>query len=409
MLALSVAATLFVAPASESETKPTPEHSVVLTTLLGRSGDSSVTGKLRVTGIQVTPRLIAVSTNAVSGQLPVAVRDAASPQRLAIKLAESTRSQYWEVESDEGSITRGQVRYVDAKTGVALVELEAPLAAWAKCEGPQAEREQTAQLRSGIVDGDYAVDLRPSASGRWDVVTPVPRQYESGVAYDSKQRCMGLVVGATSAGAAYLLPPDQLAEVVAASDASARDARSELRWSIGLGLGTAIGPSAQVRSSFLLRGDLLVDRRWGFALESSWQAFNLDALQTTPSYRELRTRNHHVVVGGLGSYLFGSPAQAVRAGLTAGAGLDLQLDDERGRTLTVAEGCDPTAECPIDVDTDRRLVVDPRIDVIVGADLLGLRPVRKHHLAGIRVGYRAHIIVPTPVSNFHVITVTVQL
>jgi hypothetical protein len=392
----------------ETATAPAAPHSVVLTTRLGRSGDSSLTGKLRVMGIQVTPRLIAVSTNAVSGQLPVAVRDAASPQRLALKLAESTRSQYWEVASSEGSVTRGQVRYVNAKSGVAIVELEEPLAAWERCEGPASEEVQTAVLRSGLTQGAYEVELRPAPDGRWDVTTPVPRHYESAVSYDEKGRCMGLLVGAASPGAAFLLTPTRLAEVVVGATKSIQEARSEVRWSVGFGLGTAIGPDAQVRTSFVGRGDLLVDRRWGMALETSWQAFNDDSLEETPSYRELRARVHHLVFGGLGTFLFGNPAQSVRAGLAAGAGLDLQLHDERGRTLTVAEGCEPPMECAIDVSTDRQLVVKPRLDVILGADLVGLRPVRKRSVAGVRVGYRAHVIVPLPVSSFHAITVTLQ-
>lgn len=408
MLALRLA----VALSTPTTVPPGPPadapHSIVLSTRLGRSDDDSVTGQLQVTGIQVTPRLIAVSTNAVKGQLPVAVRDAISPQRLAIKLAESTRSQYWKVSPAGGSITQGQVRFVDTTNGIAIVELVEPLAAWSPCEGPKKAEEQPAILRSGRVEGEYGVELRPSPSGRWDVTTPVPREFESSIAYDGKGRCLGLVVGASSPGAAYLLEPDQLVELVEELRRVDDRRRPELRWSGGLGLGTAIGPEVQVRTTFISRADLLIDRRWGFGVEASWQAFQRDEVLETPSYRELNTRTHHIVLGGLMSYIFGSRAQAVRPSLSLGAGLDLQIHDERGRTLTVAEGCDGTAPCPLDVSTDRRLSTTPRPDLIVGGDLLGIRPARKRGLVGIRVGYRAHLIIPDPFAAFHAVTVTVQ-
>jgi hypothetical protein len=381
----------------------------LLSTVLGRTDDDSVTGRLEVTGIQVTPRLIAVSTNAVTGQLPVAVGDAISPRRLAIKLAESTRSQYWKVASGKGSVTQGQVRYVDADSGIAIVELEEPLAAWSPCEGLAEAKEQPATLRSGGVEGEYEIELRPSPSGRWDVTTPVPREFESSIAYDRKGRCLGLVVGASSPGAAYLLEPERLELIVDELRRVDDRRRPELRWSGGLGLGTAIGPEVQVRTTFITRGDLLIDRRWGVAIEASWQAFQEEQIIETPSYRDLNTRAHHIVFGGLASYVFGSRAQAVRPSLSLGAGLDLQLDDQRGRTLTVAENCDPTEPCPIDVATDRTLSLTPRPDIIIGGDLLGIRPVRRHGLVGIRVGYRAHLIVQSPFEAFHAVTVTVQL
>lgn len=422
MVPLAFALTLAFAPPTSS---PTPAPStlelqgqpraplVVLEPKLRRSKNPTARrlalGPKAITGLALSPTQIVVSTAGLAASNPVSPSDIAAPDRLAQKLTVTLQQQQWIVTDAQGLTREGRLTLISTRLAIAVIELDEPLTDVPTCadtlgamtsvdiEGLErfVERYQLLQLRSRVqvIDEGHALAL-----------DPLPAGFEGAVAFDERGKCLGLVLGPASTGAATIVTQTELHAAIQA----ARSTRRELEWSVGFGLGVALTPDLQDTRAVLGRADLFINRRWDLAFETSWQTLRDLSLRTGSSFMLTQSRLDQILMAATGEYLIGR-GSALRFGVVLGVGGSLEIDTLELSTATLAADCDPAQGCEIEVETSKQTRVTGNVLTSVGLDLLALTKRGGHNLAGVRIGYRLQLTAPNVRRTLNLLAISVQL